>query len=60
MKTNYVAIIEEVVIHRVEFYTKDKDPESLAYFLFREGELFDADPYRDSIRVLEIREEDSE
>ena len=51
-----VAIIEEVVIHRIEFEGGDSDNETLAYYLFREGEAFDDDPYRDSIRVLELRE----
>ena len=51
----YVAIVEEVLVHRIEFDAKsDEDAEVIAFEGFRDGIMFDDDPHRDAITILSI------
>ena len=51
----YVAIVEEVVIHRLDFEAgDDNEAEVIAFNGFRDGKLTDDDPHRDAITILSI------
>lgn len=51
----YVAIVEEVIIHRLDFEAgDDNEAEVIAFNGFRDGKLKDDDSYRDAITILSI------
>ena len=55
----YVAIVEEVVIHRLDFEAgDDNEAEVMAFEGFRDGWLADSEPYRDAITILSIDTKD--
>lgn len=56
----YIVILEEVTIHRVELDGINvDDAEQKALSQWKEGIIYDDDPYLDSLRVLEIRSSDN-